>query len=429
MCKLSVVKRTGSGFLWSSERQGQRELEIRDYQGGLKRIVVDKTQGFRKLLHVDEKSGYVSYAASIEPANQDIYRVSLSSGNPIRLTPGSGYHMASFGQHPGVYVLSSFSTTQLGKTVVMRIPETSLAASADQIVAELPSVATTPPFVPNLELTQVGAQSYRSMLVRPRNFQPGKKYPVLVHVYGGPHHNQVMSVAGMYMLDQWLADHGFIVFLTDGRGTPFRGSSWERAISGNFGDIPLEDQVESLRLAGQRFPELDTKRVGIFGWSFGGYMAALAVLRRPDVYSVGVAGAPVVDWHDYDTCYTERYLGLPQQNREGYEKSSLLTYAKELKKPLLLIHGTADDNVLFVHSLKLSSALFKAGKAHELLPLTGLTHMVPDPVVTERMWTRILTFLASGLGVTLPGSGPTRPPATPGALGARRPVSAVNRPH
>jgi dipeptidyl-peptidase-4 len=142
---------------------------------------------------------------------------------------------------------------------------------------------------------------------------------------------------------------------------------------------------------------MDLKHVGIFGWSFGGYMAALAVLRRPDVFHVGVAGAPVVDWRDYDTCYTERYLGLPSTNKEAYDRSSLLSYARDLRRPLLLLHGTADDNVLFVHSLKLSNALFRAGKQHELLPLPGLTHMVPDPLITERMWTRIESFLAAAL--------------------------------
>jgi len=423
--------RDGSGFLWTSERQGMRELELRDYSGGLKRLLVDKSQGFRKLLHVDEQGGFVSYAASVEPTDQDIFRVSLASGTPLQLTPRGGYHMASFGQHPGVYILSSFSTSQMGKTVVMRVPDASQAAAADQLVGELPSVATPPPFVPNLEIAQVGAQAYRSLIVRPRNFQPGKKYPVLVHVYGGPHHNQVMAIAGMYMLDQWLADHGFIVFMADGRGTPGRGTPWEHAMVGNFADIPLDDQVAALQAAGERFPEMDLSRVGVFGWSFGGYMAALAVLRRPDVFQVGVAGAPVVDWRDYDTCYTERYIGTPQENPDGYERSSLLTYGSQLKRPLVLIHGTADDNVLFFHSLKLSQALFRAGKPHELLPLPGLTHMVPDPVITERMWGRIVGAFAAVLHPELahlavkPGAGaPPSPepiPAAPVGSAAKKP--------
>ena len=138
---------------------------------------------------------------------------------------------------------------------------------------------------------------------------------------------------------------------------------------------------------------MDLGRVGIYGWSFGGYLAALAVHRRPDVFAVGVAGAPVVDWRDYDTCYTERYLGLPDDNRAGYDESSLVTYAPGLARPLLLIHGTTDDNVYFLHSLKLADALFRAGRDFELLPLQGFTHMVPDPLVRRRLYGRILGTL------------------------------------
>jgi dipeptidyl-peptidase-4 len=143
---------------------------------------------------------------------------------------------------------------------------------------------------------------------------------------------------------------------------------------------------------------LDLKRVGVYGWSFGGYMSALAVLRRGDVFSAAVAGAPVADWLDYDTHYTERYLGMPDGNAAAYESSSLLTYAGELKRPLLLVHGTGDDNVYFRHTLKLADALFRAGKDFELLPLAGLTHMVPEPVVVERLHNRIAAHFRRHLG-------------------------------
>jgi dipeptidyl-peptidase-4 len=392
----------GSGFLWSSEQSGGRELELRDPKGALLRVLVPRAEGFRKLVDVDPDSGFVSYLASSEPTEQHLHRVPLLGGPSIQLTKEAGFHLAGFGKGHGVYVLQSFGLQSLARTQVMRIPANAVASGPDQAAGELPSVATPPPFVPKVEILQVGTQGYRVSVVRPRHFQPGKKYPVIVDVYGGPSHNQVMAVAGRYLLDQWLADHGYIVFSADGRGTPFRGTAWEQAISGSFGDIPLDDQVTALTETAKRLPELDLKRVGIFGWSFGGYMAALAVLRRPDVFQVGVAGAPVVDWHDYDTCYTERYLGLPSENQAGYATSSLLTYAPELRRPLLLIHGTSDDNVLFFHSLKLSHALFRAGKPHELLPLPGLTHMVPDPVVTEQMWTRIATVLSSALKPEFP---------------------------
>ena len=183
----------------------------------------------------------------------------------------------------------------------------------------------------------------------------------------------------------------------DGRGTPGRGRDWERAIHKNFGAVPLEDQVAGLQALAKHVPEMDLNRVGITGWSFGGYMSALSVLRRPDIYKAGVAGAPVVDWLDYDTHYTERYLGLPDKNSDAYRQGSLLTYANKLDGSLLLLHGTADDNVYFRHSLKLVDALFRNGQNFEILPLSGLTHMVPDPVVTERLWTKIADYFHAHL--------------------------------
>lgn len=406
------VLRDGSGFLWVTERNGGPELELRAPSGKLVRTLVPREEGFRKLLDVDVESGQVTYAAANEPAEQHLFRVPLLGGPTVKLTKEPGYYTAMFGKSHTVYVRQAFSLSGWPRAQVLQAaslaaagttPAGQPADSVDKLAGELPSVAMQPPYMPKVELAQVGMQAFRVAIIRPRHFrparpgQPAKKYPVIVDVYGGPHHNQVMSVASRYLLDQWLADHGFIVFLADGRGTPLRGTAWERAISGNFGDIPLDDQVEALHAAAQRYPEMDLKRVGIFGWSFGGYMAALAVLKRPDVFSAGVAGAPVVDWRDYDTCYTERYLGQPSTNKEGYDRSSLLSYARDLRRPLLILHGTADDNVLFVHSLKLSNALFRAGKPHELLPLPGLTHMVPDPLVTERMWTRIISFLSTAL--------------------------------
>jgi dipeptidyl-peptidase-4 len=156
--------------------------------------------------------------------------------------------------------------------------------------------------------------------------------------------------------------------------------------------------VAGLRALGRQFPEMDLERVGIVGWSFGGYMSALALLKRPDVFKAAVAGAPVTDWEDYDTHYTERYLGLPKVQGEVYRQSSLLPLAGNLTRPLLLVHGTADDNVYFRHTLRLTDALFRAGSSFEVLPLPSLTHMVPDPVVTERLWTRIAGHFARHLG-------------------------------
>jgi dipeptidyl-peptidase-4 len=242
-----------------------------------------------------------------------------------------------------------------------------------------------------------GAREYHAAVIRPTNFKPGTKYPVLVSVYGGPHSNTVMASQRAYLLQQWYADHGFIVVSIDGRGTPNRGRAWERAIKGNLIDIPLEDQVDGLKALGAKYAEMDMSRIGIYGWSFGGYFSAMAAMRRPDVYHAGVAGAPVCDWRDYDTAYTERYLDLPQTNEKGYDASSVLTYCDKLERPLLIIHGTADDNVYFLHSLKMTQKLFRAGRDFEFLPLAGFTHMVPEPVVTTRLYSRIADFMVQNV--------------------------------
>jgi dipeptidyl-peptidase-4 len=160
----------------------------------------------------------------------------------------------------------------------------------------------------------------------------------------------------------------------------------------------LEDQVAALQLLAQQVPELDLARVGITGWSFGGFASALAVLKRPDVYRAAVAGAPVSDWLNYDTFYTERYLGLPDAPGGAYEKSALLPLAAGLQRPLLLVHGTTDDNVFFLHSLLLSDQLFRAGRVHQFLPLSGYTHMVADPVMQESLSRRVVDFFRSQLG-------------------------------
>jgi dipeptidyl-peptidase-4 len=217
-------------------------------------------------------------------------------------------------------------------------------------------------------------------------------------VYAGPGHNAVTSSPAQYLRHQWIADQGFIVVSIDGRGTEGRGRAWERAIAGNFIDLPLTDQVDGLAAVAARVPQMDMERVGVYGWSFGGYFAAMAVMRRPDVFRAAVAGAPVVDWRDYDTHYTERYLGLPSENEDGYERSSVLSYAARLERPLFLVHGTVDDNVYFLHALKLSQALFHAGRAHRFLPLSGATHMLASPEATKRLYEQIVDFFHEHIG-------------------------------
>lgn len=389
----------GVGFLWTSESAGARRLELRNPDGSLDRVLAGPETGYLPesngggflAFSFDPLKKQVYFRASTVPTESHLYRVGITGdGMPERLSTGSGIHQAVFAPDHTLYAENTGTLQALQTWTVRRIDGTA--------VGPLASVAEEPPFLPRTEIVKV--EGFYCSLTRPREFKTGRRYPVIVDVYGGPGVVRVVASLGRgasLLRAQWLADQGFIVVSIDGRGTPGRGRAWERAIRGNFGRVPLEDQVRGLQALGKRYPELDLERVGITGWSFGGYMAALAILQRPDVFKAAVAGAPVIDWLDYDTHYTERYLGLPELNPEGYRDSSLLTYADQLRRPLLLVHGTSDDNVFFLHSLKLSDRLFRAGKEHEVLPLSGFTHMVNDPEVRERLEERIVGFFEKHL--------------------------------
>ena len=190
------------------------------------------------------------------------------------------------------------------------------------------------------------------------------------------------------------------MIVADGRGTPGRGVAWEKSVYLNFAEPVLEDQIDALHGAAERYPELDLSRVAIRGWSFGGYLAALAVMRRPDVFRAAVAGAPVTDMQWYDTHYTERYLGHPDEHPDVYRRNSILDDAPRLERPLLLIHGLADDNVVVANTLRLSRALLEAGRPHRVLPLAGVTHMTPQEAVAENLLLLQLDFIRRALGLT-----------------------------
>ncbi|HUS68630.1 MAG TPA: DPP IV N-terminal domain-containing protein [Kofleriaceae bacterium] len=381
----------GSGFLWTTDRGGAWQLELRAPDGALVRALTPPELGYLETTGFDGARGAVWVRATgPSPLGSDLYRVPLAGGAPERVTDG-GDHTLHAAARSGVHVLWSRDAAGVERWSVRREDGTEAAA--------LRSVAEEPAFAPALELTtvEVDGRTYHASVVRPRATAPGRRYPVLLHIYGGPRHNHVVADRRAYLLDQWYADAGFIVVRTDARGTPRRGRAWERTVRGDLTTAPLEDQIAVLRALGQARPELDLEQVGVYGWSFGGTMSALAVMMRPDVFRAGLAGAPVTDWRDYDTYYTERYLGLPADDPAGYDRSSPTSYAARLTRPLLLVHGTTDDNVYFAHTLKLAQALFRARRPFEMLPLAGFTHMVPDPVVKTALAHRTVQFFRQHL--------------------------------
>ncbi|MEV5441295.1 prolyl oligopeptidase family serine peptidase [Streptomyces sp. NPDC052644] len=237
----------------------------------------------------------------------------------------------------------------------------------------------------------------------PSEHVKGTRLPVLLDVYGGPGHQEVVAARSAWLERQWWADSGFAVVTIDNRGTPGVAPSFEKAIHRRVADVILTDQVDALTALAGKHPDLDLARVAIRGWSFGGWLAGLAVLRHPELFRCGIAGAPVSDWALYDTAYTERYLGLPDDGIDVYGHHSLVELAAEPlhpgepARPLLLVHGMVDDNVVAAHPLRLSAALLSTGRPHAVLPLTGATHMAAGGL-SERLLRLELDFLRTHLG-------------------------------
>jgi len=401
-----AFRRDGS-FYWFTERNGGPEIELRAADGSLARSVVPPSANLVELAGLDRDADLLAMVVAPDPTRTAILTV-REGGAPVEVPlPGDppANHDAVLSEHGGALAVTTVSLDRMGKTAILGIDGRALV--------ELPSVAEEPPLHVNATLRKVGpGDGLWTALLLPRTSSPGP-LPVVLDVYGGPAGPHATH-SPMHM-DQWLADQGFAVVRVDGRGTQRRGRAFSRAIRG-FGDGILDDQIAGLRGLAEAVPGvLDLSRVGAMGWSFGGWSAAAAVLRRPDVFAAAVAGAPVVDWRAYDTHYTERYLGLPGADGGAYERSSLLPQAAGLSRPLLLVHGTADDNVWFTHTLRLADALFREGRPFEMLPVGGATHMVPDPVAAMRVRQASVAFLRRHLGASTPA---TRPPAAATAAAA-----------
>jgi dipeptidyl-peptidase 4 len=343
--------------------------------------------------------GAVLVTGSEEPTEVHLWRV-VPGQPPQRLTDRPGHHAATAAGQ--VLVVTRADLDQDNTATTVSVP--------GRPPLPVASVAQSPGLAPRPRLLRAGPRELRCALLLPSDAATGTgaggRLPVLLDPYGGPHHRQVLAARDRFLVSQWFADQGFAVLVTDGRGTPGRGPAWERAVWRDLAGPVLDDQVEALAAVAADHPELDLGRVAIRGWSFGGYLAALAVLRRPDVFHAAVAGAPVTDWRLYDTHYTERYLGHPAADPDAYRRSSLLADAAKLERPLLLVHGLADDNVVAAHTLRLSGLLLAAGRPHNVLPLSGVTHLAAQEAVAESLLHLQLAFLRDALGLTGSATGP-----------------------
>ncbi|MGW7386724.1 prolyl oligopeptidase family serine peptidase [Streptomyces sp. NPDC054794] len=374
-------------------------------------------EGGARVLTVGERpltGAQLHVRAVLDVSDQDVL-VAASAGEevpPSSYSPETGevhvYRVSELGmervsQEPGVH-----SAVRAGDVTVMVSATLNRPGSRVQVLrdgkptATVTSYAEDPGLSPRVTLTEGGARRIPCAVLMPRDYHGDTPLPVLLDPYGGPHGPRVVAAHNAYLTSQWFADQGFAVVVADGRGTPGRSPAWEKAIHQDF-TLSLDDQIEALQALAEHHP-LDLSRVAIRGWSFGGWLAGLAVLRRPDVFHAGIAGAPVTDWRLYDTHYTERYLGDPAADPAAYAKSSLITDdglsdAAEPHRPLMIVHGLADDNVVVAHALRLSSALLAAGRPHEVLPLSGVTHMTPQEQVAENLLLLQVDFLKRSLGL------------------------------
>ncbi|MBM9440025.1 S9 family peptidase [Actinacidiphila bryophytorum] len=367
--------------------------------------------GGARVLTAGEKAltgGELHIRAVLDAGGDDVL-VSASAG-PEAADPETGqihvHRVTADGtvrvtQEPGVHVaVRAGEVTVLVSTAPDSPGATARVLRSGREVARIASYAEKPSLTARVTFTEAGKRGIPCAVLLPTGYAEGDgPLPVLMDPYGGPHGQRVLAAHNAHLVSQWFADQGFAVVVADGRGTPGRSPEWEKGIAGGrLAEVVLEDQIDALHALAGAFP-LDLGRVAIRGWSFGGTLAALAVLRRPDVFHAGVAGAPLTDQRLYDTHYTERYLGHPAEQAAAYDRNSVVTAdgipeLAEPARPLMIVHGFADDNVLVANTLRLSTALLAAGRPHEVLPLSGgITHMTPQEQVAENLLLLQVAFL------------------------------------
>ena len=368
-------------FLWISERSGFEHLQLHAADGSLERVLTSGDWVVDALLGVDESAGLAYFAGTKDsPLEKHVYAVPLGGGEPRRLSSEPGMHEASFSANAAVYVdlWSNPSTppqTQLFKADGSKLATLVANDLADPAHPYAPFRAAHRPVEFGSFEAADGSELHYS-LIKPAGFDPARKYPVVVYVYGGPAAQTVTRAwpgRSDHLFNQYLAQNGYVVFSLDNRGTPRRGAKFGGALYGRQGTVEVEDQVAGVQFL-RKQPWVDPARIGVHGWSNGGYMTLMLLAKASDHYACGVAGAPVTDWALYDTHYTERYMDHPETNPEGYREASVFTHLDGLRSKLLLVHGMADDNVLFTNSTKLMSELQKRGTPFELMTYPGAKH-------------------------------------------------------
>ncbi len=364
-------------FIWQSERDGFNHLYLYDTNGKLIRQLTKGNWMVTELLGMDEKGKFAYYTSTAKsPLDNTVYAVEIASGKITELATEVGKHYILFNSSY-THFIDNLSSYQVPRIISIR------DAQKGKLVHQLLN-APNPLADYQLGKTEVftikstdGTTDLYARVIKPTNFDPNKKYPVVVYVYGGPHF-QLISNGFLNSADLWMnymAQQGFVVFGLDNRGSANRGFAFESAMHRQLGTVEMADQLAGINyLKGQSF--VDTNKMAVFGWSFGGFMTTTLMLKSPNTFKVGIAGGPVIDWKMYEIMYTERYMDSPIENPDGYNNNNLLNYVQNLQGKLMMIHGTSDDVVVWQHSLEFVKKAVKAGKQMDYFVYPGHAHNV-----------------------------------------------------
>jgi dipeptidyl-peptidase 4 len=387
----------GKRFLWSSERSGFRHLYLYDVSGRLLRQLTRGNWEVSQLAGVDEKRGLVYFVATKKSVlERQLYRVAVDGGDLVPITTAAGTHAITLAPDADSFLDEYSNAMTPPRQEIDRADGSRLALLHASAAPELAAYHLSP--VEFLTVPADDGTPLDAMMVTPPGFDPARKYPALIFVYGGPTAQLVRDLWGGRRLlwHEWMAEHGYIIFSLDNRGSSGRGHAFETPVYHHFGSVELADQLAGVRYL-RSLPYVDAARIGIWGWSYGGHMTLQAMLRAPDVFKAGVAVAPVSDWRMYDTIYTERYMGTPEENPEGYKTSSPITYASQLKGKLLIAHGTSDDNVHFANTAELVEKFIQARRYAEVTIFPGRGHPISDAPAQRALFRRMSDFLLKNL--------------------------------
>src|SRR6266478_3581293 len=387
----------GKRFLWSSERSGYRHLYLYDLEG---KQLAQLTKGEWEVSAVDavdEAKGLVYLTATEKsPLERHLYRLALDGTGFTRLTKDEGTHAAVLAPNAAAFYDTYSNAATPPRQDLYRADGARLATISENKIAELADYHLSP--MEFLIVKSRDGVQLNASIIKPPDFHPQTKYPVLVYTYGGPHAQVVRNGWGgaNFLWHQLMAQKGYIIFSLDNRGSAGRGHAFETPLHFHMGAQELSDQRDGVQYL-KSLPYVDSNRIGVWGWSYGGYMTLHAMFEAGDDFKAGFAGGPVTNWRYYDTIYTERYLGLPQKNEKGYQDSSPVKYASQLKGKLLIAHGTGDDNVHFANTLAVINDLIEAGKYVEVLAFPGRGHGVSDPPARRVLMQRITQFFLDNL--------------------------------